>query len=112
MKDLSKITTEKLLEELEKRKETPKSETIFIVGTICNERGTNYVGVFKKAASEKDLGFIHTAKLRARFNSHRAYRLFYFHSDKFEELEKSLNEDVKTFGNWVANNKNIKFLGL
>jgi len=113
MVELKDISTEALLAEIDKRNSKPSADNKqLVVGTICRDADGDIVEVFKVVESEKDLDFLYSVKLRARFNSHRKYKLFYFKTDDFEELNKSLDEDMKAFCEWLANSGSIKYFGL
>lgn len=49
------------------------------------------------------------SKMRARMNSHRFYRFFYFKTNKenFEQLEKFLERDEKSFIEWLKSTDSV-----
>jgi len=115
--DITKLSTEELLEELRKRNETQTEtdddkNTVLVFGTIGIDQGHNFVEIFKKIEKPTDLDFLQQVSLRARFNSHRFYTGFYFKTDKFEELNKNLNDNNEDFADWIRENKKVKFIGL
>lgn len=114
--DLSTCPTDIILAELEKRnrsKKTEKTNNIDLVfGTIGIDGGTNFVEVFKKIKTEKDLDFLIFLSLRSRFNSHRQYKGFYFKTSDFNKLKKESNENNILFANWIRGNNNIKYISL
>ena len=94
--NLSDYSKEELLKELDSRSEDVDREEIgasLILGTMCNQNGTDVVEAFRKIESPEDLSFMDSARLRARMNSQRNYRYFYFRGN-FE----SLNEIVEKGG--------------
>jgi len=112
--DLSSLSTEEILTELEKRSVKTKEtkETVLIFGTIGNDAGTFFVEVFREIKTPNDLDFLKTVSLRARFNSQRKYQGFYFKSDNFKELESSLDDDNEAFADWIIKNKSVKYTSL
>jgi len=111
--DLSNLSTEEILTELEKRSTTKEvKNNVLVFGTIGNDAGSHFVEVFKEIKEPNDLDFINQVALRARFNSHRQYQGFYFKTDKFKELEQNLNKDNKSFANWVKENNSVKYTRL
>ena len=111
--DISKLSTKEILEELEKRSATKEvKDNVLVFGTIGNDAGTNFVEVFKEIKTPNDLDFINQASLRARYNSHRQYKGFYFKTNEFKKLEKSLDEDNESFANWIRENNSVKYTRL
>lgn len=111
--ELRKIPTLELLAELKARQEKPEeSNMVLVFGTICSDGGRDFVEMFKEIKTEKDLTFMQGLSLRARFNSHRNYRGFYFKTDVFEKLNKRLNEDNAGFAEWIKETGSVKFIGL
>lgn len=68
-----------------------------IVGTYCNYNGRDIIEYFRKIDEPDDLTFLEKARLRARFNSQRNYKYFYFKGN-YELLHRKLvsNEAVMT----------------
>jgi len=111
--DLTKLTTEELLEELKRRSETKdKNKTVLVFGTIGIDGGSNFVEVFKEIKTEKDLNFLTQVSLRSRFNPHRYYQGFYFKTNEFGELEKNLKKDNEKFADWVRGCSSVKYIRL
>ena len=111
--DLTKLSTAEILAELEKRSEVKKNdEAVLVFGTIGIVDGTNFVEMFKKIKTKKDLNNLQQISLRARFNPHRHYQGFYFKTTEFDKLEKNLNDNNEEFANWIRETKSIKFIRL
>jgi hypothetical protein len=110
--DISKLSTNEILEELNKRSVNSSNDQVLVFGTICVVEGNNFVEMFKEIKTEKDLDCLHRISLRARFNSHRNYLGFYFKTNQFKELKVNLNKDNKAFADWVKSTKNIKYIQL
>lgn len=111
--DISKMTTEEILAELNKRETVIKTDdAVLVFGSIGNDSGTDFVEVFKKIKTPDDLVFLHNYSLRVRFNSHRDYKGFYFKTTKFEALEKNLNGNNEEFAKWVRQNEHIEYMEL
>lgn len=111
--DLTKLPTADILAELEKRSGVDKSdEAVLVFGTIGIDGGSNFVELFKKIKTAKDLDFIDQVSLRARFNGHRHYQGFYFKTTEFEQLEKNLKEDNEQFADWIRQAKSVKYTRL
>jgi hypothetical protein len=117
--NISDFTTDELLDELNKRSgeneiETKEdnSESVLVFGSIGNDAGKYFVEVFEKITSPDDLAFMKPYSIRVRFNSHRRYKGFYFKTDQFDKLKKSLDEDNEKFANWVKETNSIKFIEL
>jgi hypothetical protein len=109
--DISKLTTEQILAELKKREEVPNTDNVVLVfGSIGNDRGTDFIEVFKKIKTPDDLSFLHNYSLRMRINSHRDYKCFYFKTTDFEQLEKNLNDNNNEFAKWVRQNEHIHYM--
>ena len=51
-------------------------------------------------------------KLRARFNSHRHYKGFYFKTDCFDTLNEKCTKDNENFSAWIRETKGVKFVEL
>jgi len=79
-----------------------------VMGMLGNESGNNYVEGFFKVETKKDIPDMTKLRLRARFNSHRDVRMFYFKTDEFESLHKNFMDDNEDFADWVVESKNIK----
>jgi hypothetical protein len=111
--DISNITTEELMKEIETRSEKEKKDGYFnVIGTIGIDAGVDFVETFTKINSYNDLPDISAMRLRARFNSHRYYEFFYFKTNSFEVLKKNLNKDNEQFANWIRETESIKFIDL
>jgi len=111
--DISRMTTEQILAELQKREEVPTTDDVVLVfGSISNDCGTDFVEVFKKIKTPDDLAFLHNYSLRVRFNSHRDYKGFYFKTTDFKQLEKNLNGNNEEFAKWVRQNDHIHYMEL
>jgi hypothetical protein len=109
--DISKMTTEEILAELNKRDTITETDDIVLVfGSISNDSGTDFVEVFKEIKTPDDLAFLHNYSLRVRFNSHRNYKGFYFKTTEFEALEKNLNDNNEEFAKWVRQNERIEYM--
>ena len=108
MGKLLDFSAEELLAELERRS-TPVDDTKLIVGTICWDSGEQIVEMFKAINSEDDLKILSSVSLRARFNSHRQYKLFYTKSSDFKKLKTFSDADPVKFAEWVISQKHIKF---
>lgn len=107
--DLTEIPREDLAKELESRA-VPMEEagSFLVVGTICSYPGGDVIEWFKKVDSEKDIPGS-TYMLRARINSQRNYRIFYFkRSGDFEKLKERLDNDPEGFAEWVNDCESIK----
>lgn len=107
--DLAKIPDEELLEELDKRTRAADTsdKSILVVGTICDHLDGPSVELFCKAEKPSDLP-TQFDRLRARYNSHRNYRLFYFKTDQFDQLKSQLDNDLRKFSRWVIDCPSIK----
>lgn len=111
--DLTKLSIDAILAELEKRSEVTKSDkSVLVFGTIGIDAGSNFVEMFKEIKTEKDFDFINQVSLRVRFNSHRHYQGFYFKTTEFEKLEKNLNDNNENFANWIIQNNSVKYIKL
>jgi len=118
--ELSELTTSELLEEINKRdaKENDVKEKesgdVLVLGTMCEEHGNHFVEVFKEIESEKDLDFYSSACMRARINSQRKYKVFYFKTNKFKKLAETLDKESKKnknsnkFVKWINKTKAVK----
>lgn len=80
-----------------------------VLGTICRYPEGYVAETFMKIQKPEDMPNIHKMSLRHRMNTHRDYKFFYFRTNEFEKLEKSLDEDYIAFGKWVMNTNSIKF---
>ncbi len=78
------------------------------MGLLGNDCGNNYVEGFFKVETEKDLPRMRAMTMRARFNSHRNMRMFYFKTGEFESLHKIFMDDNEDFADWVVESKSIK----
>lgn len=116
--NLEKVTTESLLEELEKRKEkeTKQDETVLVCGTIgidviSHDNTPSFVEWFTKIENESDLEPLSSISLRARFNPQRHYQLFYFKCThaQFDDLHSHLDKDNHSFAKWIRNTSSITF---
>ena len=110
IEDFSK---EQLEAELKKRADSfgeNKEEKVLVFGTLCFYPEGPSIEVFKIIEGPQDFAFLSTYSLRARFNSHRQYKFFYFKTDKgsFDHFEKTLNEKHKTFVEFILENKSVK----
>ena len=111
--DISKMSTEKILAELQKREEISKTEdAVLVFGSTCNDMGKIYVEIFKEIKTPNDFSFLHSYSLRTRMNAHRGYKGFYFKTEDFKSLEKNLNDDHEGFTEWMSQNKSIKYINL
>ncbi len=107
--DLSKISKERLIKELENRSLKPVGAgKNLVVGTLCDYPEGPMVEWFKETKKPEDLPGVNVY-LRARFNGHRDYRLFYFKTDCFDNLNTRLNENPAEFSQWVTDSPMIKF---
>ena len=83
------------------------------VGVIAKELDGMYVEWFLRAEKEEDLPPMESLKLRARFNSHRQYILFYFKvpvgSGQFEELHEQFLTDNETFAKSIDGMHSVTF---
>lgn len=111
--DISKMTNEEILAELNKREAVPIVENeVLVFGSIGIDGGTNFVEVFKKIKTPEDLDFLTNYSLRVRMNSQRNYKGFYFKTKEFKALEKNLNENNEKFAKWVRQNDSMKYMQL
>lgn len=121
--DLGKATNEELFAEFSSRtKEEILSrkdfedvdpngifkETSLILGSVCFYPEGPFVELFKKIENANDLKFLTSYRLRARMNGQRNYKLFYFKSTKFETLKKNLDENEKSFIEWLFSSVSVK----
>lgn len=107
--DLSNISNEDLIKELEERSLKPVGVgSKLVIGTVCDYPEGPMVEWFKETKKPEDLPGPNVY-LRARFNGHRNYRLFYFKTDCFDALDKQLNKNPQAFSEWITNNSMVKF---
>jgi len=109
---LDKFTKEELEQELNRRLEDgqeDKKESHLIIATGGIDGRQYYVEVFREIKTVADMPNMDSVMLRARFNSHRHMKLFYFKSDDFETLNAELEEDHDGFAEWLHTNPNIKW---
>lgn len=107
------MTTEEILEELKKRENVSNTkDEVLVLGSIGNDGGTNFMEAFKKIKTPDDLDFLTTYALRARFNPHRKYKVFYFKTTDFDVLEKTFNNNNEDFANWILQNKHIQYVNI
>ena len=114
MSDLSSASIEDLRAELERR-DTPQKDsgTALVVGTIGSDDGRPFIEVFRRVDSPDDLKQFNTGlAMRARYNSHRNYRGFYFKTDDFERLQSQLKADNSKLAEWVNTTASVKFFSL
>jgi hypothetical protein len=78
------------------------------MGVLGNDAGTNFVEGFFKVESKEDLPNMFTLGLRARFNSPRKMKMFYFKTDEFEKLHERFMNGNEDFADWVVGTKSIK----
>lgn len=107
--DLKAIPSEDLITELKLRGAgaSPDADTTLVVGTICDYPEGPAVEIFRKVESPTDLPSDNEL-LRARFNSHRKYRMFYFKTYTFDALKDVLDRDWHSFSKWVTECESIK----
>ena len=86
-----------------------KKESHLIIATGGIDGRQYYVEVFREIKTVADMPNMDSVMLRARFNSHRHMKLFYFKSDDFETLNAELEEDHDGFAEWLHTNPNIKW---
>jgi len=107
--DITKYTNEELMNELDKRSIVrPGTGPCLVIGTMCDYPEGPAVEVFKEVKKPEDM-LSRSVYMRARMNGHRNYRMFYFKTDSFNDLDRSLNEDPRSFAEWVEKSDSMKF---
>lgn len=110
--DLSSLSIDDLKAELDRRAkldEVKINEPVLVVGSICTEGHVDYIEVFRKVKSPADMPDINSMSLRARFNTHRNYRLFYFKTDEaeYDKLNENLEFDNSALAEWLLENTTV-----
>ena len=114
MTALAKLSTEDLMAEIERREGAITPDHVLAAGIVGIEGGKPFVDVFKVIREEKDCNFVGMAmRLRARYNSHRKYQIFFFKTNDFDKLHTAFESDNEAFANWVyASRGSIKRINL
>jgi hypothetical protein len=114
VKDLS---IEELKAELKRRTDSetvndlPDDYKHLVFGTMCTELKKDYVEIFKLVKTEDDMPMMFGLDMRARLNSHRDYRKFYFKVDEttFNNMESSCLLDNEAFAKSLCEIPGVKF---
>jgi hypothetical protein len=91
--------------------EPAKLTDVLVFGTTCIDGKEDVVECFRVIEKPEDLPDMFVMEMRARLNSHRLYRKFYFKTtrESFDELKKSLENDNSRMAGELCKNPNIKF---
>ena len=84
---------------------------ILIFGTMCTTDKIDRVEIFRRITTADDLPNMKPLELRARYNTHRAYRYFYFRASlhTYDILSNKLKENNEYVAELLKKSKTITF---
>jgi hypothetical protein len=105
--NISAFSKEELQKELANRLESKDDQNVIIaIGGV--DGGRFFTECLIPIKTHNDLPNMDSVRLRARYNAHRQYKLFYFKSDDFDPLKKQFNDNNEEFSKWLQETHSVK----
>ena len=107
---IKEFSIEDLKKELDARARASELEVrqSLIIAVTGIDGGRQFTEVLVEVKKASDLPNMDNLRLRARFNSHRHYKLHSFKCDSYDEINKACNEDNEAFTEWINDCDSIK----
>jgi hypothetical protein len=108
--NLSQFTKEQLQEELNKRLDQEENKPHLVIAIGGKDGHSYFTECLKLVKDYKDMPDLSFWSLRARLNSHRFYKLFYFKTDQenFDILENKVEEKNVELSIWLNNTATVR----
>ena len=115
--NIENLSDDELLAELTRRNEARqkveevKPADVLVFGITCIDGKEDVIEIFNKIEKPEDLPNLFVMEMRARMNSHRFYRKFYFKVslEDYDLLLANIKKDNAGTAAELCKNPNIKF---